>query len=87
MSALQLKNDLLKYILNIDDKVILSKVLMYAKETAYQTKTIDVSKIDVSKKTTILAKIKSGAMAIPNFEQTIAAFEESRQDRVLFEQE
>ncbi len=34
MSALQLKNDLLKYIINIDDKTVLLKLLTYAKETA-----------------------------------------------------
>ncbi len=51
MSALQLKNDLLKYILDIDDKVILLKVLMYAKETSAENKPKNLTQFRGSIKT------------------------------------
>ena len=48
-----------------------------------RTKTFEPVHIDPEKRAAIFAKIESGALDIPNFEEFMKEFEESRQDRPL----
>jgi hypothetical protein len=51
---------------------------------SYQTRTIELVPNTGSNDEDIFAKIQNGILDLPNFEETMTAFEESRQDRDLY---
>ncbi|MBL7815640.1 MAG: hypothetical protein JNL70_11535 [Saprospiraceae bacterium] len=61
---------------------VLDKLLPLLQELhiPYQTRAIEPTQKDASKKAAIIAKIQSGAMNLPDFDQALLSFEESRQD-------
>jgi hypothetical protein len=67
--------------LNVLDKLL---PLLQQLHIPYQTRTIEPIKADNSKKAAIIAKIKNGDLNIPNLEETMTAFEASRQDVPLY---
>ena len=77
---------MIELVLRIPSPHILDKLLpiLQRLKIKYQTRTIAPLKKDMSKKAAIITKIQSGAMNLPNFNQTMTDFEESRQDRVLY---
>jgi hypothetical protein len=77
---------MIELILRLPSLRVLDKLLPILQQLkiSYQTRTIEPIKVDASKKDAIVAKIQSGAMNIPDFDQTMFAFEESRQDSVLY---
>lgn len=51
---------------------------------SYQTRTIELVPNTGSNDKDIFAEIQNGILDLPNFEETMTAFEESRQDRDLY---
>ena len=51
---------------------------------SYQTRTIEVVSDNGVTDDDIFAKIQNGILDLPDFEETMKAFEESRQDRNLY---
>jgi hypothetical protein len=51
---------------------------------SYQTRTIELVPNTGTNDEDIFAKIQNGILDLPNFEETMTAFEESRQDRDLY---
>ena len=77
---------MIELILRLPSLRVLDKLLPLLQQLhiSYQTRTIEpVEKTD-AKKAAILAKIQSGAMNLPHFDQLMLSFEESRQDNSLY---
>jgi hypothetical protein len=51
---------------------------------SYQTRTIELVSDKETTDDDIFAKIQNGILDLPDFEETMTAFEESRQDRNLY---
>ena len=77
---------MIELILRLPSLRVLDKLLPILRELkiSYQTRTVEPLRVDASKKAAIIAKIQSGAMNMADFDQTILAFEESRQDGLLY---
>ncbi len=77
---------MIELILRLPSLRVLDKLLPLLQQLhiPYQTRHIEPIKKDMSKKATIIAKIQSGAMNLPDFDQVMLSFEESRQDNSLY---
>jgi hypothetical protein len=77
---------MVELILRLPSLRMLDKVVPFLQKLKipYQTRTIEPLQMDTSKKDEVIAAIKNGAMNIPDFDRTMTAFEESRQDRPLY---
>ncbi|MDZ7878855.1 MAG: hypothetical protein U5L45_14335 [Saprospiraceae bacterium] len=61
--------------------------LLQQMNISYQTRTIDPILENGSNDNDIFAKIQNGLLDLPNFEQTMVSFDESRQDRQLYDRD
>ena len=78
---------MIELVIRLPSLGVLDKLLAFLQQMQipYQTRTVEPAEIDdAAKKAAIFAKIQSGGMNIPNFDQFMLAFEESRQDRPLY---
>ena len=67
--------------LHVLDKLL---PLLQQMNISYQTRTIEPFTDNGSNDDDIFAKIQNGVLDLPNFEETMTAFEDSRQDRPLY---
>ena len=72
-------------VLRLPSLHVLDKLLPLLQQLniSYHTRTIEPLADNGSNEDDIFAKIQNGALDLPNFEATMLAFEESRQDRDL----
>lgn len=65
---------------------VLDTLLPYLQQLniSYQTRTIDLVSDNGTTDDDIFTKIQNGILDLPDFEATMTAFEESRQDRDLY---
>ena len=77
---------MIELILRLPSLRVLDKLLPLLQQLhiSYQTRTIEPVEKTAAKKAAIVAKIQSGAMNLPNFDQLMLSFEESRQDNSLY---
>ncbi len=77
---------MIELILKLPSLRVLDKLLPLLQQLhiPYKTRHVEPMQKDVSKKADILAKIKSGAFNLPNFDEVMLSFEESRQDNPLY---
>ena len=77
---------MIELILRLPSLRVLDKLLPLLQQLhiPYQTRTIEPVEKITAKKAAIVAKIQSGAMNLPNFDQLMLSFEESRQDNSLY---
>ena len=72
-------------VLRLPSLHVLDKLLPLLQQLniSYHTRTIEPLVESGSNEDDIFAKIQNGILNLPNFEETMTAFEESRQDRPL----
>lgn len=78
---------MIELVLKLPSVRVLDKLLPILQQLgiSYQTRTIEPITVDTSKnEEDIFMKIQNGLLDFPNFEETMLAFEESRQDTHLY---
>jgi hypothetical protein len=77
---------MIELVLRLPSLRVLDKLLPLLQQMniSYQTRTIEPQSDSGSTDEDIFAKIQNGILDLPNFEETMTAFEESRQDRELY---
>jgi hypothetical protein len=78
---------MIELVLRLPSLRVLDKLLPILQQLgiSYQTRTIEpINDKPLNDDADIFAKIQNGILDLPNFEETITAFEESRQDRQLY---
>jgi hypothetical protein len=77
---------MIELVLRLPSLRVLDKLLPLLQQLniSYQTRTIEPISDNGSNDDDIFAKIQNGQLDLPDFEQTMTAFEESRQDRELY---
>jgi hypothetical protein len=77
---------MIELVLRLPSLRVLDKLLPLLKQMniSYQTRTIEPILDNGAMDDDIFVKIQNGALDLPNFEETMTAFEESRQDRDLY---
>jgi hypothetical protein len=77
---------MVELILRLPSLRVLDKLLPFLQQLniSYQTRMIELVSDNGVADDDIFAKIQNGILDLPDFEETMKAFEESRQDRTLY---